>query len=91
MPNDDRKARLKALREAAAKKEQNSDDGPEQRVDSEEPSTLKFRNYIVKDESIKHKKVCVCMRGESCPCLQFSSIFESLVFDCKSFVLPFVS
>ena len=55
MSNEDRKSRLKALREAAARKEE-GDAAPEQK-DTEEPATLKFRNYRVKDESIKHEKV----------------------------------
>lgn len=59
MSNVDRKARLKALREAAARKEQ-GDDAPQREESApKEPSTLKFRNYIVRDESIKHEKVCV--------------------------------
>lgn len=42
---DDRKARLKALKEAAAASK------------AEEKPVLKFRNYSVKDEKIKHEKV----------------------------------
>lgn len=57
MSNEDRKARLKALREAAARKEQGDDATKQDDTSPDKPSTLKFRNYIVKDESIKHEKV----------------------------------
>lgn len=60
MSNEDRKARLKALREAAARKEQGNDASQEEDTAPTEGSTLKFRNYRVKDESTKHEKVRGC-------------------------------
>lgn len=56
MSTEDRKARLKSLRDAAARKERGESKAADD-IDTSEPSTLKFRNYIVKDESIKHEKV----------------------------------
>ena len=52
MSSNDRKARLKSLREAAAKKEE--EQATEENNDA---PVLKFRNYGVKDDKIKHEKV----------------------------------
>ena len=52
MSSSDRKARLKSLREAAAKKEE--EQAQEENINA---PLLKFRNYGVKDASIKHEKV----------------------------------
>lgn len=53
---DDRKARLKSLKEAAAAKDT-----------GEDKPVLKFRNYSVKDEKIKHEKVsCLRNLGHDC-------------------------
>ena len=57
-----RRERLKALKAAAALAQQPEGDGPgplEQQPEEVEPEkpTLKFRNYVVKDQRIEHEQV----------------------------------
>lgn len=67
---ESRKARLKALRQAATKNVGNQEDAPMTTNDDLEKPKLKFRNYNVKDETIRHDKVrSLCQSSVEGKCL----------------------